>query len=833
MPAGIGDNFFGLGLGALLLATPVVAEAQQPPREGMPAPDRTTAAQLPAAPPDARLKRGMLVGSFVLDAGAEVSAQYDDNIFATSRNKVDDIVTTVSPFLSLQSVWQKHEIKLDAGAAIGRYADRTSEDFEDLSAGIEGRYDLTGGSNLFAGARASREHESRESPDDVSGREPTLYRRFETFAGTLQRFGATSIRLGGTWQRYDFDDVGALGGSINNDDRDRDIFELGSRVGYRIGGGYEPFVQGAVNWRRYDTSVDDFGFDRESSGLGVAAGLRFEVAPGIDGEVLVGYLRQNYHDAAFDNRSALDFGGRLSWRLAPNTRTTFSVDRTLEETTIIGSSGYLNTTASVSIDHAIARDLVLSASASYSNADFAGLDRVDEMMGVGAGLKYFVTPNFYVGTDYRFIRRESNVAAANFDENLITLRLGAQLADGYRDAGSAPPQPSGFYGGLQAGFGQLGSELDGPRGAGTLSAEFADGGIAGGAFAGYGVTTNRWHFGLELEAEDGNAQWDHARLPGGRVYSVEKGASFGGALRLGRWLPYGALVYARAGIVRTEFDTEYQLASGMSFDRNDTKYGFRFGGGVEAPLSERFFLRMDYTHTSYQDYDVASNAGTDNFDNSESLFRLGVGYRLQDLPKAPDGSAEPTARFAGFYTGVQGGYGTLNTANIGPRDAGSTLYADRGGSGYTGGVFAGYGHLFGDVYLGVEVDASLSGMEWEIARDPTGRVYSVEQKESFGAAARLGYLVMQRALIYGRAGATRTRFNTKYAEGANFVDQDDTITGLRFGGGVEVPATDSLFLRFEYSVVTALNTYRVNYNSGVDSFEHDLSLFQVGIGYRF
>ncbi|WP_162915054.1 outer membrane beta-barrel protein [Desertibaculum subflavum] len=816
-----------------MLAAAWPARGQQPSQEAAPPLKPAPEAEAERRAREALSRRGVPVGSFVLDAGGEISGQYDDNIFATPRRRISDLITTVSPYLALQSNWKQHELKFDAGADIGRYLDHSDEDFEDFRAGLEGRYDLSGGSNLFGGARFNREHESRESPDDVAGRQPTTYNRIETFLGTLQRIGAASIRFGGTWERFDFNDVDATPADINNDDRDRNIFELGSRIGYRVTRELEPFVQGAVNWRRYDASTDDSGFDRDSTGFGVAAGVLVEFMPGVDGEVLIGYLQQNYQGPTFNNRSAVDFGGRLNWQLAPNTRTTFYVDRTLEETTLVGSSGYLNTVAGLLIDHAIRRDLVLTGTASYTHSDFAGTNRLDELYSAGAGIKYFFAPNFYIGTDYRFIRRESNVAAANFDENLVFLRLGAQLADGYRAAGSTPPQDSGLYGGLQAGFGQIGSKLAGDRGSGTLVADFAESGFSGGAFAGYGVTTAPWYLGLEFEAEESEANWGHARLPGGRVFGVDKGPSFGGAVRLGRWLPYGSLVYARVGVVRTEFDTKYRTASGNAFDSSDARYGYRVGGGVEAPLTQRVFLRMDYTYTNYGDYDIATPSSTDNFDNSESVFRLGLGYRFQDLPKAAEQSAPPPARFQGFYAGLQGGYSTLDTDNSGDRDAGSTLNADRGGSGPVGGAFAGYGFLLGDVYLGVELDASLSDSGWEIARDPTGRVYSVDQKESFGASGRIGYVVMDRVLIYGRAGATRTRFTTRYADSGNFVSQDDTITGLRIGGGVEVPATENLFVRFDYSIITSLDTYRVNYVTGVDSFKNNVAQFQAAIGYRF
>ncbi|MCW5751938.1 MAG: outer membrane beta-barrel protein [Alphaproteobacteria bacterium] len=784
---------------------------------------------------EAGARRGILVGGFFLNAGGEAGFRYDDNIFATPRGKVDDLIAIIAPFVSIRSGWARHEIVLDAGATIGRYLDNSAEDFEDYSVGGEGRYDLGGGSNLFGGARFSREHESRESTDDVSGRVPTIYRKTDTFAGTNLQFGALNLRLGGTFERYDFDDVAAgMGGRINNDDRDRNIFEAGSRIGYRVSREFEPFLQFAANWRRYDLRVDDFGFDRDSRGLGAALGTRFFLGPRLEGEVLAGFMRQSYQDGAFRTRTVADFGGRLNWRVARGTRLRLNVDRSIEETTVVGSSGDLNTTGSMTLEHAIARDLVISASASYGNSKFAEVRRFDKLASVGTGLKYFVTPNVYAAVDYQFIRRESNVPAGNYDENLVYFRLGAELANLYREVEDDTARDWGFYGGAQASFGQVGTRLTGPRGAGgSLAADFGDSGWGGGGFVGYGVTLNSFYFGLEADAEGNSTEWRHARLPGGRVFGVEKGASYGGSVRIGTWLPYGALVYGRVGVVRTRFDTDYQTASGREFDRTDRKYGIRGGGGIEAPLTNRSFLRLDYTYTDYQDYEVVTPSATDRFENNESLLRVGVGYRLQDLPGRDTSGDRPRPRFAGFYGGVQGGYGTLDTINEGPRQAGSTLEADRAGSGPQGGVFAGYGAVFAGIYLGAEIDAGYSGIDWSISRDPDRRIYSVDQRESFGAGARIGYVFDGRTLVYGRVGVTRTKFDTEYSNGGVFSQREDTMTGLRVGGGVEVPATEHVFLRFEFNHLTALDTYSVDYNGGTDTFRNRVSNLSVGVGYRF
>lgn len=810
--------------------------AQQPPQA--PPASQKTAAQssqdsVKSADSDKNRRSGIPVGSFRLDAGVTLSETFDDNIFATPTGRINDRITTVAPFATLKSDWTRHALNVDASAAFGRYDEFSSEDFDDFSAGTDGRFDLGEKNNVFGGARFSRRHESRDSPDAVNGTEPAIYDDIEAHIGTFQQFGRVTLRLGGTVEDLDFQDVQGSGGQINNDDRDRVVYEAGTRIGYVISREFEPFIQAALNWRRYGENEDDFGFIRDSRGLGAAAGLRFKLGGGLSGEALAGYLRQSYSDGRFSDLDAFDIGALISWRPLPGTRFNISLDRAIEETTVAGASGYLNTAARLSMEHAITRSFTLGLFGSYAVADYQSFDRTDTLTGFGAELRYFFIPNLFIAVEDRFLRRDSNIDAANFDDNQIILRLGGQLSSGYRDGpGALAMDEIGLYGGLQGSHGHLGTELEGPRGAGgSLNADFGNSGFGGGLFAGYGASMDKWYVGFEVDGDTSEAGLSHDRLPGGRIFGVDKGPSIAGTIRFGRWLPAGALVYARAGVAYAEFDSFYRTASGRLFEQSDDRFGARVGAGIEVPLSNRLFGRFDYSFTDYRDYDVVYTNASDNFDNIEILARLGIGYRLQAIPGGMTDTDLPKPSFSGGYVGAQAGYGTLETVNVGPRQAGSVLNADRGGHGANVGIYGGYGLMLGDFFIGAELDGGVSDAGWQIARDPTGRTYSVEKDESFGASARLGYVLPYGTLIYARGGIVRTTFNTKYAFGGSSVDQDNTLNGLRVGGGIETPLTDQLFLRFDYTH-TSYDAYSVNYGAGTDTFDNEENVVLVGITYR-
>lgn len=200
----------------------------------------------------------------------------------------------------------------------------------------------------------------------------------------------------------------------------------------------------------------------------------------------------------------------------------------------------------------------------------------------------------------------------------------------------------GFYVGAKLGYGAVGSDLDAIHNDGgaagctncAFTGDFSNNGFTGGFFAGYGTTLNRVYLGLELEADASNADWSNDRDSGGggRDVSVSKKGSHGASVKLGYVLNSGALLYARAGQVRTRFNTIYNKGNVNNWvDRDDTLTGNRLGLGAEVPAFRNVFVKMDYTVTDYDDYSFTTqhaNADTENFDNKESLFSLGLGLRF-------------------------------------------------------------------------------------------------------------------------------------------------------------------------------------------------------------
>lgn len=759
--------------------------------------------------------------NFDINAGISVSEQFTDNVFLTANDRRPDFVTVVAPWVDVSYRRENLSFNIEASAEFGRFADYSNEDYEDYFLAMNTRYRINDSLFVFAGIDHAWDHENRTSPDDVNGIVPTDLRETTGYAGIGGKLGERSFRLGFNARALDFDDVPATGGVIiDNDDRDRMQYEFGGRLGVAQLGPGEVFVQAIYDWRDYEDTVDNAGtgFQRSSAGYQAAIGYTGSVGA-MSGELLLGVMSQDYDDPRFDTTTALDYGLNLRWPISDATQLTAIVDRSLEETTLTGASGYISSSAGLRLRHRVAQNMSLAGYAFVTENDYQEVPRTDVLTEVGVSLRYYLNPNLYFDTEYDFQQRQSDVAGVEYDEHRISFRFGTRLDPQYdrNDFTPARADSTRFYAGVQVGHDALQTKVSGPRGAagGNLTADFGDTGHSVGLFGGFRTQYGKLALGLELEAENSDSMWAHF---GSRTFMVARNASYGLSALTGYRTAQGNLVYGRFGLVSTEFTSTYQQGANPLVRKTDTQMGLMAGVGTEFPLGRNLSGRFEYLLRAYDDYQIGSPLGglnDDNFPNVESVARLGLVYEFGPGTPAPE-NKQPTD-FSGFYFGGNLGHGTLQSDNTGPRPNAAaptfTLNATRAGQGFTLGAMAGYGHTFDRLYLGAEADIELSSADWNIERSPVGRVYSVDKKASVGVSLRAGYVINDSVLLYGRAGIVQSRFNTNYRTTGNAVDQDNDLNGIRIGAGVEFAIDRGMNIRFDYSH-TDYDSHAVNYGGG-------------------
>jgi hypothetical protein len=338
------------------------------------------------------------------------------------------------PSFDLLSNFPRHAFNLHGGAAIGRFASHSSENYDDGFGAADARFDFSDNHHVNAGIRAERLHEDRASPDAPgNAAQPVKFNAYTANAG----FSQTGLRIG--WQadaavrREEYEAVPLVGGGLlPQSDRNVNIYQASLRGTYEFVPNYQAYLRGAGNWRNYDHAAIG-AFTRDSSGFRIDGGARIDLSGVSFLDGYVGYLQQDYEAAALGSISGVDFGARLVWNVTQLTSVTFRAERTVQDTTNatggLTSPGYLHSVGGVNVDHELFRNLLLNANAAYANDDFKGIDRTDDVYGFGVGAKYLLNRHLYLGATYSFDHRDSSGAAAtnSYSRNIFLLRISTQL----------------------------------------------------------------------------------------------------------------------------------------------------------------------------------------------------------------------------------------------------------------------------------------------------------------------------------------------------------------------------------------------------------------------
>jgi hypothetical protein len=404
----------------------VVPVTVEPPRD-------TTVLTRPRPETD---PQGLRLGSFFLFPRAEVDETYNDNIFATPTQNTSDFTTVLAPSFDLLSNWNQDALNFHASGAFGNYASHSSENYRDASVTADGRFDIDEGKKAYGDLQFSKLHESRYSPNSPgSAADPVKYL---TYGGALG-YAQSGLRVGYSTDfslnRYEYEAPPRIGGGfVPQSDRNMTTPDFAVRGSYEFVENIQAYVRGEGNVRAYDHGADLTNPNRSSVGYRIDTGLHADLTGVVVADVYVGYLEQIYRNQIYSPLRGIDLGAKLTWNPTTLDTVRFGVDRTVQDLNdaVLApgqvSPGYLDTVVSLTEDHELLRNLILSANANYVNDSFQGINRTDNTYGLGAGAKYLMNPFLYLGFSYNYAHRRSSGAQATtpYTDNLVMMRLSTQ-----------------------------------------------------------------------------------------------------------------------------------------------------------------------------------------------------------------------------------------------------------------------------------------------------------------------------------------------------------------------------------------------------------------------
>jgi hypothetical protein len=412
----------------LLPVPPVPSGPQAPAPPGQPTYPSQTVTQRPRPELD---PLGLRYGDFFWFPRAELDEAYNSNIFATPSSTIADFITTLQPSFDLLSSFPRNALNLHGGAAAQFYTSHSGQNTQDGYIGTDGRLDLDPGSALYASAQAAHLHVPRTSTNSPgNAAEPVTYWTYTANAGYRQ----TGLRLGYqadiAVQNTQYNGVPAIGGGIlPQSASDTTISQAALRGSYELVPDYLSYIRVAGNLTDYTHTVPG-GVRFNSTGYRADLGLQILPRHILSGEIYAGYLSQIYSASGLGSISGFDAGGRLVYNVTRLTTATFTgLRRVVPSNPTIGTTGtsYLATIVGANVDHELLRNLLLNGSAGYENDTYLGVSRTDNIFSVGAGFKYLLDRNLYLGGSYSYQQRNSTTAGSSYTQNILMLRLSAQF----------------------------------------------------------------------------------------------------------------------------------------------------------------------------------------------------------------------------------------------------------------------------------------------------------------------------------------------------------------------------------------------------------------------
>ncbi len=407
----------------------------------------------PQAPRSPYEPIGLRLGDFFWFPRAELDEAYNSNIFATSIKPTYDLLTAFTPSFDLLSIFPRNALNLHGSSLLQVYADHPAQNTQDGSVSADGRIDVTAGSSLYGNAQVAHQHITYGTPNSPGNiAEPVTFWDYIANAGYRQGGRRFSYQVDIGVQAAQYNAAPLVGGGVLPQSvQDATVSTAAVRASYEVIPDYLGYIRVAGSLYDYWHTAPG-GTRANFSTYRADVGLQILPRHLISGEAYAGYLIQNPAESSFASTSSPDFGGRLTWTITRLTTlnltglmtfntgtpgsTTFSTGTpalstgTLGSTTFItglAGNSYLTRIITATADHELLPNLLINLNATYGNATFQGITRTDNFFIVGAGLRYLVNRNLFLGGSYLFTQYTSTLPGSSYNQNILTLRVGTQF----------------------------------------------------------------------------------------------------------------------------------------------------------------------------------------------------------------------------------------------------------------------------------------------------------------------------------------------------------------------------------------------------------------------
>jgi hypothetical protein len=298
----------------------------------------------------------------------DAASEYDSNLFATSQNEIDDFRLELAPSVELKRDYANGgRLRANAYGQFRIHADNPREDSEAFGAMTSYAQTSRNGRRLYVTGAYDRVIEARGDPETRAG--PTdRPRKIDDIKGELgwrQPVGRVFVEATLATEK-----VNNLDPAEN--DRDLSSYRGSLRLAYRVTPDANLFVEGYANRRDFRLAQDFSGVNRDTTTLGVYAGVQKELGQRLRGRFGIGLFRADPDSPALNGFTGLGVNGELVWNPRVRTALSLRLSRGDVATVRSGATGRIDSTARLSLDQEVRHNLLLHASVSYVDRSYRG-----------------------------------------------------------------------------------------------------------------------------------------------------------------------------------------------------------------------------------------------------------------------------------------------------------------------------------------------------------------------------------------------------------------------------------------------------------------------------
>lgn len=366
----------------------------------------------------------MRFGAFELYPEIAVQTGYTSNQKKATTNEKSDTFIRLRPAARFMSTWSRHGLGLSGWVARQAYSGASEDNSTEYNVTGTGHLDILRDFYLDGRIGHSKLVLSRLDPEvPVDTIEP-LYNNQDVASLRLVRtVSRLQVALAVTAQSDNFGVADRRGGgSYDFNGRDRDLITYGGRVTYAVSPDFAVF--GAV--LQEQTERPGFaGGSFDSDATSVVGGANFDLSNLARGEVAVGYLKQSYDNTAAQSDGGVAVNAEVQWFPTQLTTVNLTGARRTSPQLDVRSPGGIDRAAAVTIDHELLRNVILSGRASYTQTDYALIDRKDKQTRAGASVGYRMNRHlrFDLGYDYTDQQSRGFNARRSFEDHTVSLTL--------------------------------------------------------------------------------------------------------------------------------------------------------------------------------------------------------------------------------------------------------------------------------------------------------------------------------------------------------------------------------------------------------------------------